>query len=290
VGTTALTSPPSLGPLYAKAGLLGQLHRGDSLPDSVYTLSDQRVDADHADYLVAYQKVCGFRVTDELPATYLHLLAFPVSVALMTESAFPFPLIGMVHVANSITVTRAVHSAETFSFTVRAANLRPHPAGRQLDLLAEATVDGETVWSSRSTYLRRGGAPKDAASGDRAAKPERGERSGPSGQVSVVRVPDDIGRRYAAISGDRNPIHLYALTAKLFGFPAAIAHGMWLKARTLAALEGRLPDSFTAEVAFKTPVLLPSTIGIAAEQVGTGWVLDVRNVANGKPHLTGTVA
>src|SRR5690348_16388031 len=135
MATTALTTPPSLGPLYAKAGLLGQLHRGDSLPDSVYTLADQTVDADH---LVAYQKVCGFRVTDELPATYLHMLAFPVSVALMTERAFPFPLIGMVHVGNSITVARAVRADETYSFKVRAADLRPHPAGRQLDLLAEA--------------------------------------------------------------------------------------------------------------------------------------------------------
>jgi acyl dehydratase len=288
VATTALTTPPSLGPLYAKAGLLGQLHRGDSLPESVYTLADQTIDADH---LVAYQKVCGFRVTDELPPTYLHMLAFPVSVALMTESAFPFPLIGMVHVANSITVARTVRSDETVSFTVQAANLRPHPAGRQLDLLAEATIDSETVWTSRSTYLRRGGAPKDKPGADeksakRSAKPDAAQ---PSGQVSVVRVPDDIGRRYGSVSGDRNPIHLYGLTAKLFGFPSAIAHGMWLKARTLATLEGRLPDSFAVDVTFKTPVLLPSTIGISATQRDHAWALDVRNVRNGKPHLSGTV-
>ena len=77
-------------------------------------------------------------------------------------------------------------------------------------------------------------------------------------------MPGDIGRRYAAVSGDRNPIHLHALTAQAFGFPSAIAHGMWLKARTLASLEGRLPDAYTADVAFKLPVLLPSTVSIAA--------------------------
>ena len=49
------------------------------------------------------------------------------------------------------------------------------------------------------------------------------------------RLPGDLGRRYAAVSGDRNPIHLYALTAKAFGFPRQIAHGMWSKARCLAA-------------------------------------------------------
>ena len=37
---------------------------------------------------------------------------------------------------------------------------------------------------------------------------------------------------------------MHSLTAKPLGFPAAIAHGMWTKARCLAALESRLPDAF----------------------------------------------
>jgi acyl dehydratase len=104
-----------------------------------------------------------------------------------------------------------------------------------------------------------------------------------------VRVPGEIGRRYAAVSGDRNPIHLRKLTARAFGFPSAIAHGMWLKARTLATLEGRLPDAYAVEVAFKTPVLLPSTVSIATGQDGDGWTLDVRNARSGKPHLHGHI-
>src|SRR3954469_13507463 len=139
-----LSTAPSLLPLYAKATVTSPLHRGDALPSSRYALAEQAIDRDH---LAAYQRTCGFPVTDVLPPTYLHVLAFPVSVALMTERAFPFPLIGMVHVNNSITVARPVRADETVSFTVRAADLRPHPAGRQLDLLADATVDGELVWS-----------------------------------------------------------------------------------------------------------------------------------------------
>lgn len=276
-----LTSPPALLPLYAKAAATGPLHRGDALPDSAYELVDQRIDADH---LAAYQRVCGFRVADVLPATYLHVLAFPLSVALMTEQAFPFPLVGLVHVANSITVHRPVTSDETVSLTVRAADLRPHAAGRQLDLLADARVGDELVWSGRSTYLRRG-----KPSGDKTDRP-RAEAPAQEGPVSLVRVPGDIGRRYGAVSGDRNPIHLYGLTAKAFGFPSAIAHGMWLKARTLAALEGRLPVAYTVDVAFKLPVLLPSTVAVAARPDGVGgWALDVRNSRSGKPHLAGTV-
>jgi hypothetical protein len=264
---TALSAPPSLLPLYARAAVTAPLHRGDALPDSVYSLADQKIDARH---LAAYDRVCGFRVGDVLPATYLHVLAFPLSVALMVEQSFPFPLVGLVHVANSITVHRRVTVEDTVSFTVRADNLRDHPAGRQFDLLAEASVDGEPVWSGRSAYLRRAGKPPARPSADRNPTPTPDV---PSGPVSYVRVPADVGRKYAAVSGDRNPIHLFGLTAKAFGFPSAIAHGMWLKARTLATLEGRLP----------------SGVAIAATRAGDAWSLDVRNARSGKPHLSGSV-
>ncbi len=275
------SSPPSLVALYVRAALTAPLRHGDSLPDSVHELGDQPIDARR---LAGYDRVCGWRVADVLPPTYLHVLAFPLSVALMVEPAFPFPLVGLVHVANSITVHRPVTVEETVSFTVRAADLRPHPAGRQFDLLADASVAGETVWSGRSTYLRRGGKPAERPASTRGA-----DDTEPRGALSQLRVPGDIGRRYGAVSGDRNPIHLSGLSAKLFGFPSAIAHGMWLLARTLATLEGRLPDHYTVDVAFKTPVFLPSTATIAAEHVEDGWTLDVRNAKSGKPHLAGTV-
>ncbi|MGN6606616.1 MAG: MaoC/PaaZ C-terminal domain-containing protein [Jatrophihabitans sp.] len=272
------TSSPSLGPLFAKAALMGPLHRGGSLPTDVYRLADVTIDADH---LAAYQQVCGFRVTDVLPPTYLHILAFPLSVELMTQRAFPFPLIGSVHVNNTIEVRRPVLAGETPSFEVRVADLRPHPAGQQFDVLADVTIAGEPVWSSRSTYLRRG-----ASSGEKSPRPAAVPE--PTG-VTRLRVPSDIGRRYGAVSGDRNPIHLTGLTARAFGFSSAIAHGMWLKARTLATLEGRLPDAYDVDVAFKTPVFLPSTIAVSTPSRGSGFELDVRNARNGKPHLAGTI-
>jgi acyl dehydratase len=281
MGVNELSSPPALAPLYAKAAVTGPLHRGDSLPDSRYTLADQSIDQRH---LADYQRVCAFRVSDILPPTYLHILAFPLSVALMTERSFPFPLVGLVHVANTISVARQVRADETVSLRVRADDLRPHPAGRQLDLVAQATVDGQVVWSSRSTYLRREKTTDRPKEGK-----ERATSEPPSGGIALVKVPDDIGRRYGGVSGDRNPIHLHGLTARAFGFPKAIAHGMWLKARTLATLEGRLPTAFDVEVAFKTPVFLPSTIAVTDTPRGTGWALDVRNSRSGKPHLSGTV-
>lgn len=103
-------------------------------------------------------------------------------------------------------------------------------------------------------------------------------------------IPGDIGRRYGAISGDRNPIHLYDFTAKLFGFPRAIAHGMWSKARCLAALEGRLPDACTVDVQFKLPVLLPARVAFNSDPQPNGQLtFALQDLKNGKPHLAGSV-
>ena len=79
------------------------------------------------------------------------------------------------------------------------------------------------------------------------------------------KLPGDLGRRYAGVSGDSNPIRLHSLTARLFGFPSAIAHGMWTKARCLAALERDLPDAYSVDVEFKRPILLPTTVGFGRD-------------------------
>jgi hypothetical protein len=148
-------------------------------------------------------------------------------------------------VVNRIEQRRALRADERLNVAVHGDNLREHERGLQFDVVASARVDGDIVWHSTSTYLRRMGGAGGGGSGDR--------RSEPPPPHSVWTVPGDVGRRYAAVSGDINPIHIHPLSARLFGFPRPIAHGMWLKARCLAALEGELPDACAVEVAFKLP-------------------------------------
>lgn len=248
-------SAPSLLPSYAKA-LVGAVlpgGGGDGLPDSDRTLDGVRVDRDH---LAAYDRVCGFRLSDALPPTYPHVLAFPLAMALMTERSFPFPLLGLVHVGNRIEQRRPLDAGEELALRVFADGLRPHRRGRQLDVVAEARAGDEPAWVGRSTYLRRekGGGEDEGERGGGNGRGAEFETTEPS---ATWKVPGDVGRRYADVSGDRNPIHLHPLSARLFGFPRAIAHGMWMKARCLAALEGTLPESFTVEVEFRKPLLIP---------------------------------
>jgi len=274
---TTLQRSPALGPLFARA--LVRRRAGRELPDTRLNLTAQPIDPDR---LRRYQQLCGFRVSDRLPPTFPHLLAFPLSVALMAGADFPFPLLGLLHVRNRIEQRRAVLSTETVSISAWAADLREHPAGRQVDLRAEARVADELVWSEVSTYLHR------ERTGAKTLRP-RPELVDLTSPTIHWPVPAGIGRAYAAVSGDRNPIHLSGLTARAFGFKRAIAHGMWLAARSLAAFEGRLPEAGRFDVAFKTPLFLPATVQLQSEPLGVHWQYRVSDTRSGRPHLSGEV-
>lgn len=296
-----LERAPNLAVLYPKALL--KRGGGKELPATRLVLRDVRVDPER---LADYARVCGFGLGSALPGTYPQVLAFPLAIALMSEREFPFSLPGIVHIGNTISRLRPIAPAEPLTFEVSAENLRPHRRGRQFDVITRTLVGDEQVWHSVATYLRRGSGGSsadgtatgpdaadtgsaDADSGD--AAPVTSEyvvnsTDGPA-PTAVWRVPGSIGRAYAAASGDRNPIHLHPLTAKLFGFPRAIAHGMWVKAHCLAALGGRLPDAYTVDVRFAKPVLLPTTVEFGARATSGGWDLSV--ASKGRPHLTGRV-
>jgi acyl dehydratase len=244
------------------------LRRPTELPDRELTRSVEV----HRAHLAAYDRVCGFRLRDALPATYPHVLAFPLAMELLTGS-FPLSPLGLVHVVNRIELLRPVHADERLDLSVRAADLRRHERGTQFDIRAEAAVEGETVWRGRSTYLRREG--RGGAG--------RGDRAKPPPASAIWRVPGDIGRRYARVSGDSNPIHLHRLTAKALGQRGAIAHGMWTKARCLAALEGELSEAYVAEVRFKLPLRIPGRAAFSFD----GREFEVW--AGDKPHLEGIV-
>lgn len=283
-----LRGTPGMGGLYVRA-LAGALplpgSGGDELPDRELRLNEVSVDHDN---LAEYDRVCGFRLGDTLPPTYPHLFAFPLQMRIMTDRSFPFGVLGLVHVANRIEQRRPVRADEALSLRVRAEDLRDHPKGRQFDLVTEAEAGGEPVWRSTSTYLHRGGG-SDSGNGDASGEDPADEGAHAAAPSAVWPVPGDIGRRYASVSGDVNPIHLHPLTARLFGFPKQIAHGMWSKARCLAAFEGRLPDRFEVDVRFKKPVLLPAKVAFRADRAGEGWSFDLRDPKKDAPHLTGTI-
>jgi acyl dehydratase len=268
--------------------------RSAEIPSLTLSLPHATVDRDR---LTAYCRVCGFRLSDTLPATYPHMLAFPLHLALMTDPSFPFGAIGLVHISNEISQHRPLRADETLALRIWPTQLEPHPRGRQFSIHTEATVDGEVVWEEVSTNLRRGGGGGDGGGGrsessstSDAAERRSSERE-PLPATATWRLPGDLGRRYASVSGDINPIHMHSLSARLFGFPSAIAHGMWTKARCLAALAAKLPDSFGVQVSFRRPILLPATVEFAEAWAPDGSVrFEVRDAKKGTPHLDGSLS
>ena len=109
--------------------------------------------------------------------------------------------------------------------------------------------------------------------------------------TATWRCAGDLGRRYGSVSGDLNPIHVHALSARAFGFRSAIAHGMWTKARCLAALGSQLPAAYTVTVAFRKPILLPATVAFAeaAGSVPGSIAFGVRDAKRDTAHLDGLV-
>ena len=287
--TKTLDSPPSSLEAYLRAGLgaipgTGKLPflagGGGDIPDLELRLDEVEVDPER---LAEYCKVCGFSVGGKLPVTYPHILAFPLHMALLTDARFPFPAIGLVHLENRIKQQRPIGTDEKLSLRVSASKLSPHPKGKTFALLTEARVGDEVVWSSESVNLRRGKGGGDAEGAPAAAGVDVAELDA----EAEWSLGGDLGRRYGGVSGDRNPIHLYGLTAKAFGFPRQIAHGMWSKARSLAQLDSRLPDAFEVEVAFKKPILLPAKVEFASRNADGAIEFGVRDARKGIPHLAG---
>jgi len=243
------------------------------------------------DYVARYARICGFAVTDALPVTYPHLLAFGAQVHLMTTQPFPFPLLGLVHLRQQITQHRPLTAEDRPRVRVWAERLTPHAKGASVDLLAALDVAGEPVWHGRSTYLARGARVPVVPEGS-VPEPPPQPRPLIGPPTATWRVPADTGRRYAAVSGDVNPIHLSALSARALGFPRAIAHGMWTAARTAAALAPRLPAAVSLDVVFASPVLLPATLAVLTAPVdggAGGYDVAVRSRSMERLHLSATV-
>ncbi|CAL9476886.1 MaoC family dehydratase [Streptomyces sp. enrichment culture] len=273
-----LTAPPALAPLLARGALLSPFRRprpDAAFPRTRLVLPGLRIDPAR---LAAYERVCGFPTGAEaLPPTYPHVLGFPLAMRLMSGRDFPLPLLGLVHTSIGITRHRPLPATGTYELSVRVEALAPHRRGTEAAVVTEVRDGGDVVWESRSTYLAR-----HRTSGRPAAHREERAPHEPLPAVAEWRPAGDVGRRYGAVSGDRNPIHLHPLTARLFGFPRTVAHGMWTVARCLAA--HGTPDAAVVRADFRAPVLLPGTVTYAAR----GGRFELRG-AGGRVHLTGDV-
>ncbi|TWC23962.1 MaoC dehydratase-like protein [Pseudomonas sp. SJZ085] len=272
-----VSSAPGMSGLYAKAATRRKI-TGKTLPETglrqVLQVDQQR--------LVAYRKVCGFVDNGLLPPTYPHVLAFALQMQLLTARDFPFPLLGLIHLSNRIRVLRPMGGVSQVRASVNVEQLQPHPKGAVFNLVTRIEDQLGPLWEAESEMLCKG------VQLDGALVEPPPQMTPALTEVTRWTAPADIGRQYAKVSGDYNPIHLSAISARMFGFPTAIAHGLWNKARTLAALDDHLPEAnLEIEVSFKKPVRLPSEVTLLASSAGSSG--DLQLVGSGNlEHMTGS--
>ena len=260
-------------------GLIFKKPKGEKvLPQVEYVVDSFQVDQKH---LKAYNEVCGFKNNGYIPAIYLAVLSQSLQMHMMTSEAFPFAILGLVHIRNQVKQQRKVGVNEKLTMSCKFGELQPHDKGAQFDFITTVKAGNETVVEVLTTYLTRqkieGKAPAKAVEQSKPEYVSQGEWN----------ISENIGRRYALTSGDFNLIHIHAVTAKAFGFKQAIAHGMWSKAKALANIN--LPDAYEADVWFKLPMYLPSKVEFltATHQKNTDFL--IQNSKNKKPHVSGQI-
>ena len=251
-----------------------------SLAKVTYVRPSVVLDAEH---IATYTQVCGLQTAQGVPVIYPQLLTFPLAMAFFGSEHCPWPALGTVHLANRIHQHQRLQAGDDLRVEMRTGELMTHEKGQVFHLEMAILRDDVLVWEATQTLLRLG------------VKNPSGKAfvsslilGAPLSHQADFAAPTDIGRRYAKVSGDFNPIHLTAVSAKLFGFRQAIAHGLWTTARALAPL---VPDQALGQaeldVEFKMPLFLPASVSLWSTRKNQGALFEVRNAKGDKPHVRG---
>lgn len=274
----AISKLPKLPLLLGRAALKSGFYQiGDNLPNLSIGVESFYLDAEN---LKRYRQICGFQ-SQRIPATYLFVVAFPLFIRLMLAKDFPLRPMGLVHLHNKISVEHAFDEKSPLSITATVGSNELTSRGLEWNIDTQLYSGGQSVWTSKSTFLQRckTGINRQSL-----------ETVNPKGKPQIWSIPANIGRRYARVSGDYNPIHLTDITAKLLGFKRAIAHGMWSKARCLAALENDLPDAgYQVNTSFHKPVFLPSSVRFYSEKQGSKQDFYLFKGSGSDMHLQGSI-
>jgi acyl dehydratase len=250
------------------------------LPGVTLVSPNVRLDAAH---IARYSALCGFTPAQGVPLIYPQMLTFAPVMTYLNSADCPWPALGTVHLANQIEQHRSLHAGDTVRVEMSTGVLLAHEKGQVFTLDLRILRADELVWSATQSLLRLG---VKQPGGD-AYVGQLGE-FGPLSCQAQFSAKADIGRRYGAVSGDRNPIHLSALSARMFGFRRAIAHGMWTKARALSCvLPQRALEQAKVAVEFKTPLFLPAQPTLWTSRANASAQFEVRDSQGVKPHLRG---
>lgn len=228
-------------------------------------------------HVARYRDVCAIPESPYLPHAFPHVLAMPLHMYIFTARAFPVKVLGLIHLRNTIRCLESIPVDSTLRVAAEWNTLRETPIGQEYDLVTRVYLAQRLVWEEISTMLARRATP-----GQRPTI----ERAGAAEVKTTFAVGADIGRRYARVSGDFNPIHLSARTAGWFGFKQAVAHGMWSMSRSLGAGAAQLAyNGIQIDTQFKLPLYLPSEVIFRLQKNSQQTDLSLSSARGDRMHL-----
>ncbi len=203
----------------------------------------------------------------EVPIAFPQLPIMALHIDLLSRWSFPVRAMGLVHQGTTIDVIDALAPNEPWQVRAWVAAARHVRSGMEFDVIGEVGMGDQVFWRSTAVLLSR----SQAAAGAEESTVPRPDVEGPWEAQVPVPVAEGTGRAFGRITGDINPIHMHAVSARLFGFPRAIAHGWWTTARAAALLDAdaAVPGR-RLQIAFRRPVLLPSTPVLASRSDDDG--------------------
>ncbi|MBV7295872.1 hypothetical protein KRX51_08115 [Corynebacterium sp. TAE3-ERU12] len=282
--TKTLSAVPELAPLYAKAavGMAKKRPNSTELRTPALAVNGAAVPRERDEQ---FRRLVGAPLSDNAFFGHVHSLIMPLQLELMAADDFPLPMMGLVHTDNTYRQLADVPVDSTVDLEVRVSGFREHRAGTEvlLDATVKAAGTDTVLVEERSVYLAKGRRLKDVLPAEGGQR-EKFRVPTPTAQW---RLSGDTGRKWAAISGDWNPIHITGLTAKALGMPAAIAHGMYTASRALAEADVTGPFEFT--ISFAAPVVLPATVQLAITDCAEGREIVAWHGKKKRPHFTGAV-
>ncbi|WP_457551082.1 MaoC/PaaZ C-terminal domain-containing protein [Desulfobacula sp.] len=237
-----------------------------------------------------YRKVCSFSENrpDLIPISYLQTLFIGLLGKFITSPFFPISPLGLIHIFQSFEQKRSVAVDEILDLACTLDSIKKTQKGIETCFTLEVMSKGRLVWQGISIFFTRNPIKKRT--------PSKKIQEDFLEKKETIRVPSGTGRKYAGVSGDYNPHHLYTVLAKLFGFKKAIAHGMWSLARVVASLDKEfgIHDFAMVEAAFKLPIFMPATTTLGYEnqydpknQDTTIVRFELRDKQKELPHLKG---
>jgi acyl dehydratase len=238
--------------------------------------------------IAAWREVCGGETTAEsIPICLPEALFLGPMGRLITDHAFPLSPLGLIHIGQRIVVRQTLSPDEALDLRCRIAGVRVGPRGIEIDVGMEVESGGALKWEGTATLLSR-------APGVRGGRKSGDPEAGAWEHAVDVEIPEDTGRRYARVSDDWNPHHLWRASARLIGFKRPIAHGMWTLARMVAEMGAAVPPSapVAIEARFKRPILMPARVRFAwrgSKEDANGIRFEVSGTETGELHLLGSI-